>query len=153
MNCDRCPHMKRIKDALKPCALCEAGKLHGQISTDSAPTPELVYSHARTSDHTPSTGVTALDPDTEDALRKALASIFSLDPVELLLLQHVMNGGKYANLNIVLAKLSRRLRTKEAELCGKKEGFRSLAHSWAKKIVQKMPMMGKLFADLVEERR
>jgi len=153
MNCDACPHMKRIRAALAPCQVCEAGRMHGQVSTDAAPTPETVYAHRAANDHTPSRGVTTLTPDTEDALRKLSATIFALDDIELLLLKHIMRGGSYASFADVLNQMYRRLRTKEAELSGKKSGFRSLAHSWARKIVEKMPILGRMFADLVEERR
>jgi len=141
MNCRTCPHMKAIQKALAPCQVCDAGKLHGQVSTDAAPQAELVYAHAKMSDHTTSSGVTNLAPDAEDSLRKAMASLFALDPVELLLVQHVIKGGSYANFCNVLWPMLRRLRTKERELCGKKDGFRSLAHSWAKRVEDKMPQM------------
>lgn len=141
MNCASCPHMKAIEKALRPCQVCDAGKLHGQVSTDAAPSAELVYAHRQMSNHAPSSGVTNLEPDAEDSLRKAMASLFALDPVELLLVQHVIKGGSYANFCDVLWPMLRRLRTKEHELCGKKDGFRSLAHTWAKKIEDKMPQM------------
>jgi len=150
MNCDRCPHMKRIKAALTPCQVCEAGELHGQVSTDAAPSAELVYAHAKLTDHTPSSGVTNLEPDAEDALRKAMASLFALDPVELLLVQHVIKGGGYADFCDVLWPMLRRLRTKEQELRRKRDGFRSLAHTWAKKIEDKMPQMADVLRARIE---
>lgn len=152
MNCTACPHMKRIKAALAPCANCDAGRLHGQVSTDAAPSAELVYAHRKLSDHSPSSGVTALEPDTEDALRKLLATLVQLEPIELLLIQHVMRGGGYADFAAPLAELNRRLRTKEAKLNGESAGFRSLAQSWGQKIKAKIPVFASVLPNAEEGR-
>lgn len=140
MNCELCPHMAAIKKALKPCQACEAGQLHGQVHVDASTTDWAAKQRIDTN-HTQTDGVTSLDPDTENALRVAMANLFDLEPIELLLVQHVIKGGSYASFCDVLFQLLRRLRTKEQELCGKKDGFRSLAHTWAKKVEAKMPKM------------
>jgi len=149
MRCEVCPHLQEVKDALKPCSVCEAGRLHGEVHLDAAPDPRLIQSRALPTDHTPQTGVTALDPQTEDALRIALATVFQFDPVEIMLLRHILAGGTYASFNRPLRKLAERLA--KYDLADDAPGFRSLAHTWSKRMTDAMPALEDLFRATVGE--
>ena len=149
MTCDRCPHLREIRNALKPCADCDAGRLPGTVHLDAAADPRLVLSRALPTDHTPQTGVTALDPTTEDALRIALATVFAFDPVEILLLRHILAGGAYAAFNRSLRDLAERLA--KYDLADNAPGFRQLAKSWADRMVRTMPALEAVFQARIAE--
>ena len=149
MTCDRCPHLREIRNALKPCADCDAGRLPGTVHLDAAADPHLVLSRALPTDHTPQTGVTALDPATEDALRIALSTVFAFDQVEILLLRHILAGGAYASFNRPLRDLAERLA--KYDLADNAPGFRQLAKSWADRMVRTMPALEAVFQARIAE--
>lgn len=148
MKCDVCPHMKHIKDALAPCAVCDAGRLCGTVHLDAAPDPCLLISRALPNDHTPQDGVTALTPEVENALRIALSTIFAFDPVEIMLLRHILAGGTYASFNRPLRDLRDRLA--RYDLDDDAPGFRSLAHTRSKRMTEAMPTLEDLFRATIE---
>ena len=152
MNCDKCKHMKRIVAALRPCQECEAGKLHSQVHVDgwqmdraaalrSDGKPRAAFDRPFDETAQGASGCTALRPQDEERLNAAMKAIFDLDPVELLMLQHMMRGGSFASFSVVMLKMLRRLQPKEAELRGERDGFRQLAKAWADKIVAKAPIL------------
>jgi len=149
MNCGKCPHMRKIEAALKPCANCDAGKLHGQVYIDTRPDPSFILTHAKPTDHTPQTGVTALAPDVEESLRIALATVFAFNPVEVLLLRHILAGGSYTSYRVPLREL--RARLGRYDLDDDAPGFRSLAQTWAKRMEDKLPALKDLFKARIEE--
>jgi len=149
MRCEVCPHLKAIEHALAPCAVCDSGRLHGTVSIDGSPDPNLILSHASPNDHTPQTGVTTLAPEVEDALRIALATIFAFDPVEILLLRHILAGGTYASFNRPLRELADRLA--KYDLADDAPGFRSLAQTWAVRMKKTMPSLEDLFKARIKE--
>jgi len=149
MRCEVCPHLKEIQEALEPCHKCEAGKLHGQVSIDAAPTPWSVLSYGQITCHAPSECITDLEPDTEDKLRKALSIIFDLKPTELLLLQHTMHRRTASSLRFSLAKLRDALN--KYDLSEESTNFRQLASTWKESIIEKFYPLKTFFDEVGEE--
>jgi len=150
MNCACCPHMKRITAALRPCQNCDAGRLHGEVHVDGW-AADRAHAQRVISDHTQSTGVTALPPDVEDTLRKLFCTFAQMRPEHQLLAVHVLNGGSYASFAEVLNRMFCRMLPKIDEIRGRKNGFRQLAKTWADKIVDSMPIFKDVFRARIEE--
>jgi len=149
MNCDKCPHLDQIKDALAPCYVCEAGRLHNTISMDASTSSCYALKHSVESFHYPNDGVTALDPDTEDKLRKCLAIISDFTPLELLLVQNTLHGQTPVALRAVLLDLREKL-THKYGLDDEDTGvFRSVANSWKNAIEEKLPPLKNLFDSVI----
>ena len=73
-----------------------------------------------------------LSADAEDKLRRAMASLFSLDPIDLLLVQHLMRGGKLADFHRVTDRLEKTI--------GRYHGSpRALAWARKEQILHKFP--------------
>lgn len=112
VKCETCEHLRRIRAGGKmaygelraACAKCNPddmphkGRSHVQ-ATDFTLAQQVVEVRA------PTTGCTTLDPDAEDTLRKAMATLFAFDPFDLLLVQHIINGGSLASFDKVFAGL------------------------------------------------
>lgn len=76
--------------------------------------------------------VTDLPNDIEDKLREAMCSLFGLDPIELLLVHHLINGGRLSSFGDRLAKVASRI--------GRYRGSqRAQAHAMKEAIGRKMP--------------
>jgi len=149
MRCEKCPHLKAIEDALGPCQVCESGRLHNTVSIDAAPSPSHVLKYSLESFHHPNDGVTALDPDTEDKLRKCLAIISDFTPLELLLVQNTLHGQTPVALRAVLLDLREKLTTKYG-LDDEDTGvFRSVANTWKNAIEEKLPPLKNLFDSVI----
>lgn len=149
-NCKSCPRMKVIQMVMRPCGVCETGKLHGTVHFDAASSPQTVWEKTLPIEHTSSTGVTPLEPDTEDELRKAFAIVFDLTPLELLLIQHVMHRRTPATFRETLVMLRDRLNTRY-DLSEGSRSFRSICNVWKNKIVEKLPLIEDLFAAVIDE--
>lgn len=142
--CNTCPHLKEIQKAMRPCGACEGGRLHGQVYIDRGGAAEAVLNYAVPNDHFQMPGVTTLEPDVEDALRKALCVIFDFTPLELLLIQHVVHGRNVGTFREPLAELKERLNRKY-DLSEGSATFRAIAHEWKKKIVERFPPIADMF--------
>jgi len=148
--CEKCHHYPAIKKAMKPCGVCESGRLHGEVHFEAASSRQGVWAKALPNDHTPSTGVTSLQPDTEDVLRKCLAVIFDFSPMELLLIQHVIHRRTPGTFRETLVMLRDRLNTRY-DLSEGSTSFRSICSIWKNKIVEKLPRIEDLFDAVINE--
>lgn len=92
-NCYTCPHQKQIEELRRRCLKCNpdttGGTPHGRVKAD-----EYTLSRPRPIDYSmePSGPATMLPEDIEHKLRMAMSTLFGLDPVDLLLIQHLMRG-------------------------------------------------------------
>lgn len=140
MNCNRCPHRELVERARACCMACDpdAQSNHGVSHVQAN---DFTLSQA-VNDHTPTTGVTSLPPDIEDTMRKFLSTLFSLDPTEMLLIQHLVrksvtvNGqsesSSFANFRTFLGQVSH-----DIEATGDGSSSRAMACAKYKSIVKK----------------
>lgn len=88
--------MKLIEKCRRACLACnpDAASHKGRSHVQAT---DFTLAQRMMDDHTPTSGVTRLSPDVEDLLRKAMSSLFNLDPIDLLLIQHVIRRGNLSN--------------------------------------------------------
>ncbi len=77
---------------------------------------------------------TNLPEDIEDTLRKAMATFWALDPIQLLCVQHIMNGQR-------LATFGERLRTIHAKISHYRGSERAQAGMMRDAIAKRAPML------------
>jgi len=115
MNCEKCPHRELIEKARSCCLACnpDAESHHGSShvqATDYTLAKRIDNEYAFTEtvdpalameiqDHNSASGVTKLRYCDENRLRVSMATLFGLDPVELLLVQHLFLGGDLASFD------------------------------------------------------
>jgi len=141
MTCDRCPHMKRIKDALRPCQSCDEAHVRNRVQLS-----DYTVAQRRLDDHAPTSGVTTLPPDVEDTLRKAMSTLFGLDPVDFLLVQHIFKGGSLGSFGEKLRELHRKIHFYNPS------STRSMAHAKKDAIARVMPQLAPVFDAMTHNR-
>lgn len=140
MNCAKCPHRELIEKARACCLACDPdslshkGRSHVQAN-------DFTLRHA-VNDHAPTTGVTNLSPEDEDKLRRAMSSLFGLDPVDLLLVQHLFSGGRLSTFDDCMIRVSNRL----ARYHGSP---RAMAHAAKERIARAFPQIAPVFRHVV----
>jgi len=145
MNCTACPYQKQIDALRRRCIACNpettGGTPHGKVKADeftlnSAP-------RAIDFDRSPSTRATHLAPEDEHKLRMAMTSLFGLDPIDLLLVHHLMQGGHLEDFD-----------TKLDAVVARSRGYRGATRgmAWAKKvnILRKLPIMAEVLKNTRE---
>lgn len=126
MNCTACPFQKQIDALRERCLACNpdstGGTPHGngRVKADDYTlnsVPKAVdYSIA------PSGQATHLDAEDEQKLRMAMTDLFGLDPVDLLLLQHIIHGGALSTFGQTLDRVKgAKIYTRQAALYHKRK--------------------------------
>lgn len=154
MNCDNCPHMERIREALKPCQTCDNGSHHGKSHVQAT---DFTLSHRKDDvvqeevdpalaneiqRHDGSAGVTNLGSRNEAKLRMAMSTLFGLDPVELLLVQHLFLGGDLATFSETERAVAQRILRYRGEPRGR-------AFQLKEAVIRKWPQIAPIFKRLV----
>lgn len=140
MNCHNCPH-RDDPNRLPRCLACtRADDLshHGRAvhlnGTDVAakPTNQLRQ-------------VTTLPTDVEDRLREALCGLFGLDPVDLLLVQHLFAGGRLSTFDETRDRVAQKL-------AGYHGSPRAQAHAAKERIMRAFPLLEPVLQPIVGPR-
>lgn len=127
MNCHNCPDRSN-PDRLEKCLKCNRADDMSYHGT----TVHLNGKEVAAPPPTQPRQVTNLPPDVEDKLREAMCSLFDLDPIELLLVQHLIRGGKLSTFADRLVKVTNRIvRYRGSE--------RAQAHAMKEAIGRKFP--------------
>ena len=108
--CEKCKHWKLWQAAADACRCCVNAESHQGKSHVAATEFTLSQPRPVDFDRSPSGQATNLSPDDEDKLRRAMTALFSLDPIELLLVQHLMRERSLDSFGDVLARLNHQTR-------------------------------------------
>lgn len=119
-NCsDKCKIHRLIEECRRACLscnVCDDGNSmqcggHGVVSFDKCGAAGVDALKDRLPRHKAAPdGVTALPPDVEDTLRRVFSDFTSLSPVDILLVQHVANGGSLTTFRDLAAGVADALR-------------------------------------------
>lgn len=91
------------------------------------------------------TDIEGVSPDAFDRLRKAMTALFALAPLDLLIVQHIFNGGRFSEVRGVIERLLRK--------CQKYHGSaRQMVYSRKNGIIAKFPQIEAVFARQISER-
>lgn len=119
VNCsEKCKYFRLIEECRRACLACnvcsegnsmQCGE-HGVISFDKCGTAgvDALRNRIRPEPHS-ERGVSALPAEVEDTLRHVFADFLALSPVDILLVQHVANGGSLTTFRDLAAKTAREL--------------------------------------------
>lgn len=143
MRCDRCPHMAAIRRALAPCQSCDNGSHHGCSHVQAT---DYTLAQRRLDDHTPTAGVTRLDPEDEDILRRAMSTLFGLAPDDLLLVQHLFQGHDLTSFGPALERLHRKLHRYNPRT------YAQMAHAKKESITRVFPALAPIFKHVIKPR-
>lgn len=78
--------------------------------------------------------VRGVSPDAFDRLRTAMTALFALQPLDLLIVQHIANGGKYSDIERVYINLMQK--------CKRYHGSaRQMIYARKKNICEKLPQL------------
>lgn len=86
---------------------------------------------------------TGLPPDVEDTLRQALIGLFDLDPIELLLVQHIVRRHNLSTFGQVMAKVA-------ARICRYRGSEKAQAHAMKEAIARKWAPLRAIVATMAD---
>lgn len=141
INCQKCKNWALIEKARSACLACDPNAIshHGASHVEAT---DYTLAQRVLDDHTPSPGVTRLSPEDEDTLRKAMSSLFGLDPVDLLLVQHLFAGRKLSSFDETMIRVSNRLTRYHGSP-------RAQAHAAKNRIAKAFPALAPVFKRLI----
>lgn len=163
MNCLKCE--KRIRtprneytvaeliEMLRPkCIACDPSQIsHGGRSHVQATDFTLSKRKVDPCDQVPLAAnqadrdVCGVSPDAFDRLRKAMTTLFALSPIDLLIVQHIFNGGRFSEVREVIERLLRK--------CQKYHGsVRQMVYARKNGIIERFPQIEAVFARQIGER-
>lgn len=152
MNCQKC--QKRIKtprpdysvaeliELLRPkCLACDPDELSrgGKSQVEAT---EFTLSHRKIdpcdqvplSQNQADRDVRGVSPEAFDRLRMAMTALFALHPLDLLIVQHIANGGKYSDIEQVYINLMQK--------CKRYHGSaRQMIYARKNNILKKLPQL------------
>lgn len=144
MNCQACPYQSQINALRKRCLMCDpesdGGTPHGRVKAD-----EYTLNAVKKADEysrIPSGQATSLTPQDEHKLRIAMSSLFGLDPVDLLLVQHLMQGQTLESFSTKLTAVQ--------HVASYKGSVKGMAWARKSKIIDKIPMLSAVLVNLRE---
>lgn len=144
MNCQACPYQAQINALRKRCLMCnpesDGGTPHGRVIAN-----EYTLNCVKKADDyssIPSGQATSLTPADEHKLRIAMSSLFGLDPVDLLLVQHLMQGQTLESFGTKLTAVQR--------VASYKGSVKGMAWARKSKIIDKIPMLSAVLVNLRE---
>lgn len=142
INCQKCPNWALIEKAREACLKCDPDALshHGASHVQAT---DYTLAQRQLDDHTPSSGCTRLSPEDEDTLRKAMTSLFGLEPRELLLVQHLFKGNNLSTFHDSVKKST------VIPLMKDFKSPRATASAMAKRIAKAFPAMAPVFKRIV----
>lgn len=163
MNCAKCPHSELIEKARACCLACDpdavSHKGASHVQANDFTLRHAVDGYLRSDDDQDADlrddwpsydpreddrdrGVTNLAPEDEDRLRRAMSSLFGLDALDLLLVQHLFLGGKLSTFFASLARINSRIVAFHGSP-------RAQAHAAKKRIERSFPEIEPVFRHLV----
>lgn len=135
MMCGKsCPNWKLWLKASEACACCvNAESHHGQSRVTAT---DYTLAQRRPIDYTrePSGQATDLAPDAEDKLRRAMATLFALDPIDLMLVAHLVQQRPLTDFGDVLSGVERTIR-------GYRGRVGAMAFARKERLLAKMPQL------------
>lgn len=144
MNCQACPYQAQINALRKRCLMCnpesDGGTPHGRVRADEY----TLNCVPKAADYSciPSGQATSLTPQDEHKLRIAMSSLFGLDPVDLLLVQHLMQGKTLESFGTKLTAVQ--------HVASYKGSVKGMAWARKSKIIDKIPMLSAVLVNLRE---
>lgn len=153
MNCHNCEQKVRtprseytvaeLIERLRPyCLRCNPAEMprggYSQVEATEATVARRIVQH-QTDDDDMCAGVSA---DAFDRFRIAITTLFALDPMDLLIVQCLLNGGSYGDFSQIYATL--------VEKCKRYHGgVRQMIYARKKRIEAQIPMLKPIFAAIV----
>ena len=163
MNCLKCE--KRIRTPRHDYSVAELAAMCRRhcLACDPETIPHGGRSHVQATDFTLSkrkvdpcdqvpiaenladTDIDGISPEAFDRLRKAMTALFALAPLDLMIVQHIFNGGRFSEVRGVIETLLRK--------CQKYHGsVRQMVYSRKNGIISKFPQIETVFARQISER-
>lgn len=146
MNCQACPYQSQINALRKRCLMCDpestGGTPHGRVKADEYTLNCVKKAADEESARIPSGQATSLTPEDEHKLRIAMSTLFGLDPVDLLLVQHLMQGQTLESFGTKLTAVQ--------HVASYKGSVKGMAWARKSKIIDKIPMLSAVLVNLRE---
>lgn len=147
MNCQACQYQAQINALRKRCLMCDpesdGGTPHGRVIANEYTLNSVKKADAYVESRIPSGQATNLTPQDEHRLRIAMSSLFGLDPVDLLLVQHLMQGQTLESFGSKLTAVQ--------HVASYKGSVKGMAWARKSKIIDKIPMLSAVLVNLREK--
>ena len=141
INCQKCPNWPLVEKAREACLKCDPDAISHHGASHVQATDGTLGERER-EDQAPSSGCTRLSPEDEDILRKAMTSLFGLDPIDLLLAQHLFAGRRLSSFDETMIRVSNRLTRYHGSP-------RAQAHAAKNRIAKAFPALAPVFKRLI----
>lgn len=144
MNCNKCPNRELVERARACCLACDPDAIPNKNTLHYQANDYALAAKPNGDDQGGHAKVTHLDQEDEDALREAMASMFGLDPVDLLLVQHLVNGGRMSTFYSSIMSVGSRISSYRGPHSAR-------VHAAWKRVVRKVPQLAPVIGPLLRD--